>query len=88
MFDSLLTTLYGYWLYDMEVFSQPWIYYWALIPALCYLWFFVVKWIVVLLPIWMPAAFILSILGDFIVKILSARPRTMYIPHSSEVRRD
>lgn len=38
--------------YDMEVFSQGWIYAWCLVPATFYLVFFIIKWIVITLPFW------------------------------------
>lgn len=40
--------------YDMDVFSQGWIYYWMLVPAICYFIFFIMKWIIITLPFWLP----------------------------------
>ncbi len=46
--------------YDIEVFSQPWIYYWLLIPATFYFVFFIIKWVAITAPIWIPFSIIIS----------------------------
>lgn len=38
--------------YDMDVFSQSWMYYWLLVPATVYFVFFVLKWVAITLPFW------------------------------------
>lgn len=38
--------------HDIEIFSQPWMYWWILVPAFCYFIFFLFKWIVITAPIW------------------------------------
>lgn len=40
--------------YDVAVFSNPWLYYWLLIPAGFYLVFFFLKWAVLTAPLWIP----------------------------------
>ena len=45
--------------YDIAVFSQPWLYYWLLVPACCYLAFFMLKWTVLTTPFWLPVVFAL-----------------------------
>ena len=50
--------------YDIDVFSQPWIYWWALVPAISYLTFFVLKWFVLLIPIAGPLAAITTIIAS------------------------
>jgi len=45
-------------MYDMQVFSQPWIYYWLLVPALGYLAFFFLKWTVMTTPVWLPLSIV------------------------------
>lgn len=50
--------------YDVEVFSQPWIY-WCVFPAFFYLFFFIIKWWALTLPFWMPIA---AVLGQFSVR--------------------
>lgn len=57
--DKVLDILYGFYIYDLEVFSQPWIY-WTIIPAIVYLAFFVVKWAVLTLPVWFPIKILLD----------------------------
>lgn len=46
--------------YDMGVFSQAWLYAWLLVPAFCYLMFFVVKWAVLTLPLWLPFVIVIG----------------------------
>lgn len=48
------TILLNQFKFDINVFSQPWMYYWLLVPAICYLMFFYLKWSVLLAPIWIP----------------------------------
>jgi len=49
-----LNTLHGYWLFDMEVYSKPIMYWPFLIPAVVYTAFFLAKWAVITVPIWLP----------------------------------
>jgi len=58
--DKYASLLYDLFLYDVEVYSQGWIYAWILIPALCYTVFFVIKWVVLTLPIWLPGKILLN----------------------------
>jgi hypothetical protein len=39
--------------YDVAVFSQPWLYV-LFFPALFYLAFFCLKWLVLTAPLWLP----------------------------------
>ena len=59
--DKYLEFLYTCFMYDMIVFSQPWMYYWLLIPAFFYFFFFLMKWYVLTLPVWFPIRSILSV---------------------------
>lgn len=52
--------------FDVEVFSEPWMYYPLLIPAVCYLGFFFVKWAVLTAPIWLPIR--LALAGFFLAR--------------------
>lgn len=45
--------------YDVAAFSNPWLYVFV-IPIIFYLWFFVVKWLILTLPIWLPLSIIAS----------------------------
>ena len=54
IFQAYLNLLYKQFLYDVNVLSQPWMYYLLLIPAICYLIFVVVKWGFLTIPIWAP----------------------------------
>lgn len=54
--DEILTKylefLWQMFQFDMDVLSQPWMYYWVLVPAIGYIIFFFCKWIVLTTPIW------------------------------------
>jgi hypothetical protein len=60
IFEKYLNLLYQMFEYDIHVFSQPWMYYIALLPAIGYLIFFFAKWAVLTTPIWMPITIILN----------------------------
>ena len=45
--------------FDIQTFSHGWMYYYLLIPALGYFVFFILKWIVLTIPMWMPIATIM-----------------------------
>lgn len=49
---------------DIEQLSQPWMYYWLLVPAIGYLIFFFLKWSVLTAPIWLPFSIIVRSLKD------------------------
>tara|TARA_Y100000310_G_C20508168_1_gene727449 strand:- start:62 stop:334 length:273 start_codon:yes stop_codon:yes gene_type:complete len=51
--EAYLALLWSQFQYDWSVFTTPWILY-TVLPALCYLAFFVVKWVVLLAPITVP----------------------------------
>ena len=58
--------------YDLDKFSEPWMYWWLLIPALCYMFFFFVKWTVITAPFWLPFAILLQAAkGTFYVRVFS-----------------
>lgn len=52
--------LYECFMYDIDVFSTGWIYYWLLIPAMFYLMFFMIKWWLLTMPMWLPLKIIAS----------------------------
>ena len=62
--NEYFTFIWKMFQYDMSVFSQGWLYYWLLIPAMCYFAFYMVKWVVLTCPIWMPFSIIVSILKN------------------------
>jgi len=49
------------WKYDISVFGQWWLYAPFLIPAMCYLSFFFLKWTVITAPLWLPIAILITI---------------------------
>jgi len=55
---ELLTQLFRFYQkmfeYDLEVFSQSWIYICLLIPAFMYLCIFLLKWTILTAPFWIP----------------------------------
>lgn len=54
VFTQYVTKLYELFIYDIEVMSQPWMYWCLLIPIACYLVFFFIKWAVLTAPLWLP----------------------------------
>ncbi len=58
-FDQICIMLFELWKYDVEVFSKPWIYY-CVFPAIIYLLFFFIKWMVITAPLWLPIRLALS----------------------------
>ena len=57
--NQIIETLVELWRYDLEIFSQPWIYWCLCVPAAAYLGFFFVKWTVVTAPLWLPFVIII-----------------------------
>jgi len=60
IFDKYINLLWNMYQFDINVFSHPWMYYWLLVPAVCYLVFFFAKWAVLTTPIWLPVALALA----------------------------
>ena len=56
-----LEFLWSCFQYDMGVFSKAWIYYYLLIPAIGYFIFFILKWIVLTAPVWLPITIIVRV---------------------------
>lgn len=54
MMDRVIEIMIKQWEYDISVMSQPWMYYWLLVPITFYVAFFFVKWSVLTAPLWMP----------------------------------
>lgn len=67
--DQYLNALLQAFLYDMEVFSQAWLYYLALVPAVLYGTFFLIKWAFLTAPAWLPIFLIVRILDGFTINI-------------------
>ncbi len=58
--EKYLNLLWNNFQFDIDVFSQPWLYYWLLIPAVGYFVFFFIKWAVLTTPVWLPIALALT----------------------------
>jgi len=58
--DLLIATYIGFLQYDIEVFSDPWLYIPLLVPFAFYLVYFVVKWYILLIPLWLPVMLVKS----------------------------
>lgn len=65
IFNEYLLFLWRAFQYDMDVFSKPWIYFSLLIPAMFYFAFFMLKWVVLTTPVWMPFVIIVSLINEF-----------------------
>jgi len=51
--DRVFETLIQQWEYDIAVMSQPWMY-WYVMPIAIYMVFFLIKWMLITFPAWMP----------------------------------
>jgi hypothetical protein len=64
--DRFLNSLFDLWArsyaYDYEVMSQPWIYY-TFFPAVFYYVFFLIKWLTLTAPFWLPLAVLINLIG-------------------------
>lgn len=56
LYQAYCALLYHQFLWDLGVWSEPWIYEWVLVPALAFFWFFCCKWVVLLFPVWLVLA--------------------------------
>lgn len=56
--DRILKILIDQWEYDIAVMSQPWMYYWLLVPIVCYVFFFLLKWTLLTAPVWLPLSLV------------------------------
>lgn len=65
--NTYFHSLLHMWQYDMEVFSQPWLY-WYMVPALGYLLFYFIKWAVVTVPLWLPVTIVIGSLKSVFKK--------------------
>lgn len=58
--EQITQTLIRLWLFDVDVLSQPWMYWWLCIPALFYFAFFCFKWMLLTAPAWLPVTLIVG----------------------------
>lgn len=58
--DRVIEILIEQWEFDISVMSQPWMYYWLLVPITLYVGFFFVKWSVLTAPVWLPLSLIIK----------------------------
>jgi len=75
IFEAYLELLWNQFQYDVEVFGQKWIYFCLLIPAAIYFAFFILKWIVLTAPIWIPIKMIFTSLSRLILTAKMKIPR-------------
>ena len=50
--------------FDVYVYSQTWIYYWIL-PVLLYSYWFLIKWSILTIPIWIPIIILIDMIRNF-----------------------
>jgi hypothetical protein len=62
--EQYLDVLCEQFSFDVGVFSNPWILY-TVIPAVLYFVFFLLKWMVLTVPVWMPFSIVV---GSFKIK--------------------
>jgi hypothetical protein len=49
-----LAFLWSQFQWDVAQMSEPWMYWWLLVPIICFVFFFVTKWALLTLPLWLP----------------------------------
>lgn len=59
---EVLNVLQQLYLFDIWVFSQWWMYAPLLIPVMFYFAFFILKWVVLTLPVWYPIVTVIKVL--------------------------
>lgn len=59
---NLANLYYGLYMWDVAQFSKPWLYAWLLVPAFFFTVFFILKWVLLTLPFWLPLTLIVSAL--------------------------
>jgi len=62
IFVAYLKILLAAFEYDIEVYSQGWLYAWVLLPAAAYTAFFFMKWLVLTLPMTLPLCIATSLI--------------------------
>jgi len=60
MLEQVLDMLYGLYLFDIMIFSNIWLYIPLMIPFFFYLMFFMMKWAILIAPIWLPIKILLD----------------------------
>lgn len=58
LIETYFMILLSQFQWDVAVMSQPWMYYWALIPIMFFLMFFCVKWMILFLPVIIPVCLV------------------------------
>jgi hypothetical protein len=60
MIEQLMEMIISFYLFDIAVFTSIWLYIPLMIPFVFYLIFFVFKWMILTLPIWLPFSLIVN----------------------------
>lgn len=58
--ERLIDVLVEQWVYDVEVLSQRWVIL-TVVPAMVYMVFMMLKWMILTCPIWIPSVIIASV---------------------------
>jgi len=72
IFNQYLKLLWSLFQYDVDVFSQGWLYACLLVSAVAYFIFFILKWAVLTAPFWIP---INMVFGGFKSLIKRSTPK-------------
>jgi hypothetical protein len=67
---AMLKLYFDQFSYDIAVMGQGWMYYLLFIPIICYLIFFLAKWVFLLMPIWLPMLVLAEFLETLIKRLL------------------
>jgi len=70
---AYINLLWNQFQYDVSVLSQPWMYWLLCIPAIAYAIFFIFKWALLTMPIWLPFKNVISGMIQIVVTSLSKK---------------
>lgn len=66
--------------YDVDKMSQPWMYWWLLVPISAYCVFFILKWMVLLVPVTLPIVLWSSFRSETKFKIIKIKEAQTHDP--------
>ena len=64
LYQKYLKLIWDAFLFDIDVFSRWWLYAPLFIPFVFYLAFFMLKWVFLTAPIWIPASVIYGAISE------------------------
>lgn len=66
--------------YDIAVLSQWWVYWLFFVPALLYVAFMVIKWVLLTAPFWLPIVIVIRVFATSVVECYDSIARSRLPP--------